>query len=147
MPTFSQSSARKLNSCHPDLVRIFEEVIWMRDCTIIEGFRGKETQNEYYRIGKSQLKFPDGNHNKHPSMAVDVMEYYSDRPHLHWTDKDGMENFANYVIGVADSLLDAGEITHKIRWGADWDGDGVRVDKDPDESFFDGPHFELIEDK
>tara|TARA_R110002153_G_scaffold80035_1_gene203891 strand:+ start:145 stop:585 length:441 start_codon:yes stop_codon:yes gene_type:complete len=146
MPNFSQNSLRKLNSCHPDLIKIFEEVVWMRDCTVIEGFRGKETQNELYRTDKSQVKFPNGNHNQQPSMAVDVMEYFPNKPHLHWSDKDGIEKFANYVIGVANSLLASGEIEHKIRWGADWDGDGVRVDKDPDETFFDGPHFELYKD-
>ena len=149
MPAFSPASSRKLNTCHPDLIRIFEEVVWMRDCCIVEGYRNKATQDEYYRLEKSQVQYPNSNHNKRGpegmprSMAADVMEYFPAKPHLHWSDLDGMENFANYVIGVTNSLLVSGDITHRIRWGADWDGDGVRVDKDSDESFFDGPHFEL----
>jgi len=30
----------------------------------------------------------------------------------------------------------------KIRWGGDWDRDGQRVSRDPDESFNDLPHIE-----
>jgi len=145
MPKFSQNSYRKLNSCHPDLVTIFEEVVWMRDCTIVEGHRGEPTQNEYYRLGKSQVKYPDSNHNKHPSMAVDVMEYFPNKPHLHWFNKDEIHDFANYVISLADSLYENGEITHKVTWGGDWDMDGDTTDT----SFFDGPHYQLYkpEDK
>lgn len=116
----------------------------MRDCTIVEGHRGQEVQDEYYRLGKSQVMYPGSNHNTFPSMAVDVMPYHPDRPHLRWTDKDGMEVFAKFVMDTARDLYNAGEISHLVRWGADWDMDGVRVDKDPDESFFDGPHFELF---
>lgn len=145
MPGFSEKSQAKLHTCHPDLIQIFTKVVEIRDCTIIEGYRDEETQNEYFRTGKSQVQFPNGNHNRSPSMAADVMEYFPDRPHIRWSDKDGIEDFANYVIDVADMLRDQGEITHMLRWGGDWDRDGVRVDHDPDERFFDGPHFELTE--
>ena len=144
MPTFSKSSRGKLNTCHDDLVKIFDEVIWIRDCTIIEGHRSEDTQNEYYRTGKSQLRFPQSKHNQFPSLAVDVMPYHPERPHLHWSDKDDMERFAKFVIETAEALYAQGKISHLIRWGADWDMDGVRVDKDPNESFFDGPHYELF---
>ena len=145
MPKFSKTSQGRLNTCHEDLVTIFEEVIWVRDCTIIEGFRTEEVQNEYYRTGKSQLRFPQSKHNKFPSKAVDVMEYHAEKPHLHWSKTDEIEDFARFVLRMADDLYEAGAITHKLRWGGDWDMDGERVDKDPDETFFDGPHFELVE--
>jgi peptidoglycan LD-endopeptidase CwlK len=143
MPSFGTASLTRLRTCHEDLQVIFSEVVWAVDCTIVEGHRGQEVQDEYFRLGKSQLMFPDSYHNKYPSMAVDAMKYHDDRPHLHWADKDEMEEFANYVIDTAKRLYAAGAITHLIRWGADWDMDGVRVDCDPDETFFDGPHFEL----
>jgi peptidoglycan LD-endopeptidase CwlK len=143
MPSFGNRSLANLKTCHVDLQKIFSEVVWTIDCTIVEGHRGQEKQDLYYDLNKSEIKFPNGKHNSFPSMAADVMRYYPDRPHLHWTDKDDMEWFAKFVIDTAQRLYAAGEITHLIRWGADWDMDGVRVDKDPDEGFFDGPHFEL----
>ena len=144
MPTFSSKSQEKLATCHPDIGKIFDQVVWMRDCTIIEGHRSQERQDELHRLGKSQLRFPRSKHNSFPSEAVDVMEYFDTKPHLHWSDKDGMEDFAKFVIQTAEELYAQGAIEHLIRWGADWDMDGIRVDKDPDESFFDGPHFELF---
>ena len=45
MPEFSQKSLNKLNQCHPDLQRLFLEVIKEHDCTIIEGYRTKEDQD------------------------------------------------------------------------------------------------------
>jgi len=145
MPKFSAASEARLVTCHDDLQLIFREVGWIVDCTIVEGWRDMETQNEYFRLNKSEVQYPDSKHNEYPSMAVDVMKYYPDRPHLHWSDKDDMEDFALFVIGTAERLHATGEIKHLVRWGADWDMDGVRVDKDPDEGFFDGPHFELYE--
>ena len=144
MPSFSAASRSRLMTCHPDLITIFNTVIESRDCTIIEGYRDETTQNEYYRTGKSQLRYPRGNHNLQPSRAVDVMEYFPERPHLRWSNLDGIEYFAAYVLRVADGLMAAERTTHRLRWGADWDGDSIRVDKDPDESFFDGAHYELI---
>jgi hypothetical protein len=34
------------------------------------------------------------------------------------------------------------EVCPSVRWGNDWDGDGVRVGPDPDESLVDMPHWE-----
>ena len=145
MPKFSQRSRAKLETCHEDLQMIFNEVIWMRDCTIIEGYRGKARQNELFFLEKSQVRFPHSRHNHSPSMAVDVMEYHDERPHIHWFELDEIEVFARFVMEIADGLRDRADITHRLRWGGDWDNDGVRVDRDPDEWFFDAPHFELVE--
>ncbi len=41
MPTFSSKSQEKLATCHPDIGKIFDQVVWMRDCTIIEGHRSQ----------------------------------------------------------------------------------------------------------
>jgi peptidoglycan L-alanyl-D-glutamate endopeptidase CwlK len=131
MPKFSKRSKDRLNSCHPDLVRLFETVIEKVDCTIIEGVRTRETQEEYVRTGKSKtmnskhLPQRDGK-----SWAVDCMAWPID-----WNDWHRNYLFAGYVKGVADSL------GIKIRMGSDWDGD-MQV---KDQSFHDLPHFELIE--
>ena len=52
MPKFSKESLDKLATCDARLQKVFNEVIKHVDCTIIEGHRGQETQDEYYRTGK-----------------------------------------------------------------------------------------------
>jgi peptidoglycan LD-endopeptidase CwlK len=134
MPKFSNTSRTRLDTCHPDLIRLFNEVIKHYDCTILEGHRGEEAQNEAYRTGKSQLKFPMGKHNSYPSKAVDVVPYFAQAPHIRWNSTKDFYYFAGIVLGVASQL------GIKIRWGGDWDGDHDLTNQ----TFFDLPHFELL---
>jgi peptidoglycan L-alanyl-D-glutamate endopeptidase CwlK len=133
-----------LATCHVDLQVLFNEVIKVIDCTIVEGHRGKEDQEKDFAEGKSKAHFGQSKHNISPSMAVDVMKYYKDPPHLHWEDLNDMELFAKFVLGVAEQLKVNGLMTYRVRWGGDWNMNGIRVDRDPDEHFIDGPHFELV---
>ena len=129
MPQFSDASQRRLDTCHPDLIRLFERVILTVDCAILEGHRGEAAQNEAHRTGRSQLKWPDGNHNKVPSLAVDVA------PHpIDWDELTRWHVFAGYVLGVAS------EMGISVRSGLDWDGDWSFVDQ----SLVDAPHFEIL---
>jgi len=128
MRKFSQLSIERLNTCHPDLIRLFNEVIKVVDCTIVCGHRGEKEQNEAFRTGKSKLKFPNSKHNSSPSMAVDVVPWPVD-----WTDYKRFYHFAGIVYGVAHSL------GIRIRWGGDWDGDFNLKE----EKFLDLPHYEL----
>ena len=45
MPKFSEKSAARLLTCHPDIQAVLYEVIKYRDCTILEGVRTIETLN------------------------------------------------------------------------------------------------------
>jgi len=99
MPAFSKRSAFRLSTCHPDLQRLFNVVIQHRDCTILEGYRNERKQNAAYGKGNSQLRFPKSNHNKNPSLAVDVAPYPID-----WDDLCRFKHFMDYVEGVADGL-------------------------------------------
>jgi len=130
MARFSRSSKEKLSTCDSRLQMVFREVIKYFDCTILEGHRGEEKQNQYYSEGRSKVQFPNGKHNKIPSKAVDVMPYPID-----WNDIERICYFAGFVMGVASQL------GIQLRWGKDWDGD---TDLN-DQSFKDGPHFELID--
>ncbi len=44
MPQFGRRSKEQLSSCHPDLQKLFNEVIKHYDCTILEGHRSNEDQ-------------------------------------------------------------------------------------------------------
>lgn len=134
MPVFGTASKNRLNTCHPDLIRLFNEVIKYYDCTILEGHRGEEAQNEAYRTGKSRLKYPHGKHNSIPSRAVDVVPYFKDPPHIRWNNTKDFYYFAGIVLGIANQMgID-------IRWGGDWNSNHDLTDQ----TFFDLPHFELI---
>jgi peptidoglycan LD-endopeptidase CwlK len=128
MPKFGKASLAKLDTCHPDLQRIFNEVIKTYDCSILEGHRSNERQKELYHQGKSKIK-SGGKHNSLPSAAADVAPYPID-----WNDKNRFCHFAGRVQGIA-LMLDI-----KIRWGGDWNGDNNLKNQ----TFFDLPHFELI---
>ncbi len=133
MPSFGEVSAKRLAECHPDLQRLFNEVVKHVDCTVICGHRGQKEQDQAFADGRSKLKWPNGNHNKVPSMAVDVAPYYPGTK-IRWDDAKGFIHFAGFVRGVASQM------GIKIRSGADWDNDFDLLDN----KFNDLPHFELI---
>jgi peptidoglycan L-alanyl-D-glutamate endopeptidase CwlK len=128
MPKFGKRSRQALATCDESLQRLFNEVIKHIDCSVLEGHRNEDKQNEYYKEGKSKLKFPDGRHNASPSNAVDVTPYPVD-----WADRERQTLFAGFVMGMARSMGIG------IRWGGDWDGDFLVQDN----KFDDFPHFEL----
>jgi len=133
MPVYSKKSLEKLNSCHPDLITIFNTMIKHFDCTILEGHRGKEAQEKAFNEGKTKLHYPYGKHNAMPSMAVDATPYPVDLD-----DKDAHIYFGAFVMALASFLYEKGEISHKLRWGGDWNGD-----KNPKDGW-DFVHFELV---
>lgn len=129
MPTFNRRSIERLETCHPDLQRLFFEVIKGYDCTVLCGIRSKPDQDQAVREGKSKLPWPKSKHNLAPSMAVDVVPYPID-----WNQRERFYHFAGYVQATADRL------GIKIRWGGDWNSN-IQFN---DESFIDTPHFELL---
>jgi len=120
---FGTRSKGHLQTAHPTLQRLFDEVIKHRDCSVLCGHRNKKDQNKAFKEGNSEVKWPDGKHNTLPSRAVDVVPYPLD-----WEDIAGFEAFGHFVLGVAAAL----EIS--VRWpiivygGKDY------------------PHFELVEE-
>jgi len=133
MPNFGQRSKDSLSTAHPDLQKLFNEVIKTYDCTILCGYRNEEDQNKAYHEGRSKVMYPNGKHNKQPSEAIDAAPWFSEKPHIRWEDKEKFYHFAGYVQAVADQL------NINIRWGGNWDSD----DELHDQTFFDLPHFEL----
>ena len=111
------------------LQTLFSEVIQHVDCTILDGYRGQAEQNEYFRTGKSRLRFPQSKHNQEPSLAVDVAPYP-----INWNDTIRFYHFGGFVRGIA-AICDI-----PIRWGGDWD-----MDHDlSDQTFMDLVHFEIV---
>lgn len=128
MNGFSKASEEKLNSCHPKLQLLFKTVVITYNCSIIQGFRGKEEQDEDFMSKKSKVQWPNSAHNKFPSHAVDVAPWPID-----WSDIKRFYHFAGYVLAASETL------GIQVRWGGDWDGD---LDF-KDQNFNDLVHWEL----
>jgi peptidoglycan LD-endopeptidase CwlK len=136
--TYGRGSQAQLDTCHPDLVAVFMEVIQHRDCTIIEGRRGKARQDELLRLKKTTLAWPLSKHNvtaPELSHAVDAGPYFKGEG-IPWEDRERWLAFGGFVMGIAVSFGVG------LRWGGDWDGDWLHTDQ----KFHDMPHFELTED-
>ncbi len=130
MPHYSQASLDKLHTCDERIQRLMREVIKHYDCTIVEGHRSHERQDELYRTGYSKVKAGQSKHNHAPSLTIDVVPYPID-----WKDTDRFRYFGGLVKGIATQMgID-------LRWGGDWDSDNDFKDQ----SFIDLPHFELRE--
>lgn len=135
MSRYSQLSKARLDTCHKDLRTLFNQVVPHFDNSILCGHRGEAEQMAAFNAGKSKLRWPAGKHNSAPSMAVDALPYPID-----WKDLDRMRFFAGYVLGVAAALHADGLMTHRVRWGGDWNMDTMTHNN----GFDDLAHFELV---
>ena len=131
MPAFSARSRKNLDSRDPRLAEVFDEVIRYFDCSVICGYRGQEEQEAVFHRGTSKAQWPESKHNQQPSLAADVIPYPVD-----WEDREQMAHLAGFVIGI-------GKLKgYNIRWG----GDFAQDRKSSDSSFFDGAHYEIVEE-
>lgn len=130
MYRFGKKSLEKLSQLDERLQRVLKKAIELMDFAILEGSRDEQTQNEYFRLGKSKVQFPNSKHNQTPSKAVDLVPYPID-----WADQSRFHFLAGLIIGIgkAEGV--------EIRWGGDWNRNG----KFHDQSFHDLPHFEISE--
>ena len=131
MPKFGKSSKERLATCDKRLQEVFNEVIQFVDCSVLEGHRGQERQDQLYIDGKTKVKYPNGRHNSNPSNAVDVVPYP-----VNWEDRERQTLFAGFVLGSAQGMGIG------LRWGGDWDQDFEVMDN----RFDDFPHFEVRDD-
>jgi peptidoglycan L-alanyl-D-glutamate endopeptidase CwlK len=118
-----------LETCHPLLIEMVTTVAAVYPLIVIAGHRGEAEQNLAHRLGYSQLKYPNSQHNIDPSCAIDICP----KP-LDWDDTEAFYHLGGYVCGVA---MTKGTW---IRWGGDWDMDFNLHNQ----KFFDLGHFELI---
>lgn len=139
---FSNTSKERLSTADEDLQLIMKKAIGISkiDFGIAEGHRSVEKQQQYYREGKSKI---DGinkksKHNYNPSRAVDIYAYVNGK--ANW-DTQHLSYLSGLFEGIAYYLKEKGLISHDIRWGGNWDNDGIIMD---DQSFDDLPHFEII---
>ena len=131
MNKWGPKSRACLDTCDKRLVTVFNKVLEIYDCSVLEGARTRDRQEQLFKEGRTKVHWPDSKHNRSPSNAADVVPY----PVPDWeNDREKFVVFAGFVIGVGHGL------SIPLRWGGDWDCDWDLLDQ----RFNDWPHFELV---
>jgi peptidoglycan L-alanyl-D-glutamate endopeptidase CwlK len=138
MPSLSQFSLDKLNTCDERLVRVFTAVAAIYDIRVLEGARTWARQRQLLMEERTKVGPGESKHNSPTegdvdwkSRAVDAVPYPID-----WKDAKRFTYMAGLVIATGAAM------GIKIRWGGNWDMDQVILD---DQNFDDLPHFEVID--
>lgn len=135
MAQLGDASKRKLSTCELDLQTIVQEAVKVCDLAVVYGHRTDVEQEELYTAGKSKLTAGNSKHNIFPSHAVDVAPYPID-----WSETGLAHARFYFLAGVMMTI--AQRLGIKLRWGGDWNGNGVFSDQ----TFHDLGHFELVGD-
>lgn len=109
MPSLSNRSQSRLDTCDPKIISIFEEVIKVYDFSVIFGHRGKLEQNELFEIGRSQKRWPNSKHNSNPARAIDAVPY----PTLY-------ESIPDFFIMATYVFAEANKQGIVLEWGGHW---------------------------
>lgn len=121
---FSLKSQNNLDTCHPLLKQLMEAVLQEIDITILCGHRNEADQEAAFAGGHSKLHWPHGNHNKFPSLAVDVSPYP-----VEWSKPGRFLDLSLIVKKHWDIMANK---EYKLIYGGDWS------------NFKDLPHYELV---
>jgi peptidoglycan L-alanyl-D-glutamate endopeptidase CwlK len=135
--TLSDRSLKRLEGVNPILVQVVKRAIELSkvDFMVIEGLRSVERQKQLYSQGRTApgKKVTWTLKSKHiDGQAVDIAPVNPDGS-INWTNLKLFDEMAFAMFRAAN------EVGVKIKWGADWDMDGVY--RESGES--DSPHFEL----
>ena len=130
---FGKRSREHLATVEPVLQELCEAALAACpfDLTVTCGLRSKADQDKAVAEGRSKVHWPHGNHNSadgSPARAVDIHPY----------PVDFQDTRRYYIMGGVFLAL-AHQRGIRIRWGGDWNGNGVLTDQ----TFTDLPHVEL----
>ncbi len=143
MPAFGRQSLDHLVTCQEPLRRVLLFVVLHFDCSVLEGVRLPERQQELYDTGATRTldsrHLPD---DSGLSSAVDVAPYPVVWPNREaMTDGEWMKAYARFYLFAGFVLAVAASMGIRLRWGGDWDGDKTLSDQ----TFDDLVHFELVD--
>ena len=143
---FGKRSEGHLAQMHVDLELILRESL--RTCPIDfgihESHRSYQKQLQYFLEGKSAIDPRKGRKSKHMIWLSQAADIHISEKHkgksLTW-DQVHLAAVASWIQSTAVALYKQGRVIHIIRWGGNWDSDGVIA---LDHSLVDMPHVELI---
>ena len=136
------TSSQKRDTCDPELIFVIDRGLALSpvDISIVWGWRDEEVQTGMYRMGASTKKWPNSKHNHviegvgPQSLAFDFGPYVEGG--IPWDDT----HLFGLVAGVFFAAAKDGGV--KLRWGGDWDKDGLTIDQ----TFMDWGHLEIIKE-
>lgn len=141
---FGLVSSNKLATVCPELVSVCARALEMSpyDFSIIHGWRGEDVQNALFDSAASTKQWPDSKHNvllkrsgqldRPNSEAIDFAPWvYNSIP---WKETHIFALIAGTFFAAA------AELDVVIRWGGDWDTDGLTSDQ----TLMDYGHIEII---
>lgn len=136
MPKFSERSLKNLQTVHQDLQKIMHYAIQTIDFAVIYGYRTEEQQFNLFKRGRKLINdewvivdkkrivtYKDGKieKSKHQlRLAVDIVPYFPEYPHIRWSDHKAFHYLAGHVLGIAHMLRRYGDIDNDIEWGGQW---------------------------
>jgi len=130
----------------PDSLVVYDQLDWrmqrivtrvrdeIGDISLLCGFRNEVEQSHAFDAGVSKVRWPDGKHNTCPSLAVDFQPYPRPVRQIHLWSALSYYASAAILIGKEEGVT--------IRWGGDWNRNGIIQDQ----KFFDLFHIEIVED-
>lgn len=143
MPSFGKRSSRRLEDLHPHLTSLLLECIHYVDFSVLETHRSPERQERLVSLGRSMTM--NSKHLSLPAQAFDFCPWPMTKQD--WTLPDRFIGTAHYILAVNAQMQKDGRLpaTYHLRWGGDWDSDGLygRAHKD-DQTFDDLGHIEMV---
>lgn len=141
MTDLSATSLTRLAGVHPKLAAVVKAAAPTLPFQLLvtEGVRSKERQKQLYAQGRTAPgKIVTWTMNSKHAVQADGFGHAVDLcpvigGQVPWNDK------AKF-LAISKAMLTAAQgLGTRIRWGADWDGDGVAYERGE----YDGPHYEL----
>lgn len=136
---FSKKSIENLKGVHPYLVSIVVHALKCNttvDFTVIEGMRTRERQQELFKKGTTKTL-----NSKHCMQDIGYCYAVDLLPYIKGVSSTDIWNKKDAFKAVSDAMFKSSkDLGIKIRWGGDWNQNG----RSDDETFYDGPHFELM---
>ena len=139
---YGRTSQRNRDSCAPPLIEVMNKGLEVSpvDISIVSGWRDEDVQTMLFRTGASKKEWPFSEHNfmlnEEPhSKAFDFAPHLGKVIKIPWEDTHLFAVVAGVFISVAKPL------GIKLRWGGDWDMDGLTTDQ----TFMDWGHLEIEE--
>lgn len=128
MRTWSARSKAVYEQLDGRLQRVLDRVLQeVADISLTTGFRNQADQDRAFAAGNSKVEWPNGKHNRSPSVAVDFQPYPYPKSELK------LRAALGYIAGRMMEIGKQEGVT--LRWGGDWDGNGDVTDQTFDDLF------------
>lgn len=141
MYSFGEKSENNLKGVHPKLIVVVRKALsyGVMDFSVGEGVRTLQRQHELLSTGATQTL--NSKHLLQPDGFGHAVDLYPSPVNMAQVNRGYWPECIRFGLLAGLIMRAAQEEGVQLRWGMDWDKDGQTLDH----SFFDAPHFELID--